>query len=900
MCAGCQTGRVFTPSKALRAFRFPISAFAKLVPMKPDRITVSLPCHSLHDFPTWLDEAEAEALLSAWTAAWHPWLIAATGDIPRWASVDLPPTDLASLGIVPAPWDDRFAAQADVVCTAGSCWVRGVTGRANIVAAAAAALAGDDPVAEPLPGGTLADDFQALGLATLLAEVLAQRMRSSSALAETGFADAAVKAAREAIAGDDEAARAALKECYGFLESTRAHYYPVDVWLLDVVLLAESTLGDSLDRELRSTVPMALVATGAMIEKLAARNPTALARLRERCSDGTIAPAGGRYDSQPLDECTPEEIVGSFERGLAAWHDTVGTTPVTYAQQTGGSSAILPQVLTSLGFTGAIWTLFDGTPLPDPGGSRIRWEGSGGGCIDGIARSPLDARSAQTILSLPERIGDAMDHDHTAVIQFAHHAGTASPWFDCLRRIGGASTVMGTFVTPPELFSRTAGAGTVVSFEPDAFPVGLPTPHPAASTADRRPDPVAARVAAAQAEARRIRAAREPLRDVLDQPPLSADAPSPRTAGQSDRSGGIFTALFSTRQRADQDLVLEHDSLRVQVHRQTGGLLSVRRPADRGNRLSQRLALRTTRPAPPPGHAWEDATERAVYSEMQADSIMRVPAASGRGEAIESRGRLLSAQGLEIGSFTQRIELVDRLPLALIDVTVRLIEPLQGPLFENHAACRFAWNENEDVDIRRSLHTQAIPSERGRFTAPWFIEIGRHDDRQQQVVILTGGLPWHLRSSPHMLDSILPLQGLIQQPTTSEGSAACRLAVGIGLARPWDVAAALLADASPTSLRAAAVQPAVPPNVRLTAGPVRHEGDRLVAAQIGLLESAGHAGEVRLEWAADVARAVPCDASGRRLDGDGSTADSVTVDGRATTLFLKRYQWRHLEVEFHR
>jgi hypothetical protein len=81
---------------------------------------------------------------------------------------------------------------------------------------------------------------------------------------------------------------------------------------------------------------------------------------------------------------------------------------------------------------------------------------------------------------------------------------------------------------------------------------------------------------------------------------------------------------------------------------------------------------------------------------------------------------------------------------------------------------------------------------------------------------------------------------------------------------------------------------------------VRHEGDRLVAARIGLLESAGHAGEVRLEWAADVARAGPCDASGRSLDGDGSTADSVTVDGRATTLFLKRYQWRHLEVEFHR
>jgi hypothetical protein len=98
----------------------------------------------------------------------------------------------------------------------------------------------------------------------------------------------------------------------------------------------------------------------------------------------------------------------------------------------------------------------------------------------------------------------------------------------------------------------------------------------------------------------------------------------------------------------------------------------------------------------------------------------------------------------------------------------------------------------------------------------------------------------------------------------------------------------------------AAVQPAVPPNVRITVGPVRYEADRLVAARIGLLESAGRAGEVRLEWAADVARVVPCDACGTSLSGDGSTADGVTVDGRAIVLFLKRYQWRHLDLEFHR
>ncbi len=853
--------------------------------MKPDRIAVFLPCHSLHDFPTWLDEAEADALLSAWTSAWHPWLIATTGAMPRWASVDLPPVDNATLGIVPTPWDDRFAAQADTVCTAGSCWVRGVTGQSEIVSAAAAALAGGQPVASPLPGGHLAEEFHALGLASLLAELLAQRMRSSSGLTDTGFADAAIRAAGAAINGDDHAARDALRECYGFLEATRAHYYPVDVWLLDLVLLADTTLGNGLDQELRSPVPAAVVATGRVIEQLAARNPVALSRMRERCAAGTLAPAGGRYDSQSLDACTPEEIVSSFERGLAVWHDTVGVVPVTYAQQTGGSSAILPQLLSTLGYTGVIWTLFDGTRLPDPSSSRLRWEGTGGGCIDGVARPPLDARSAQAILSLAERIGDAMDHDHTAVIQWAHYAGTASPWFNTLRQIGAASTALGTFVTPPEFFRRTAGSGTVVSFEPDLFPVGLP------ATAAVGNDPVGAQAAATRDEARRVMTAHESLRDALPRPSTSVVAPGAVATGRARRASWGFRALFATDRR-DDEFVLEHAMLRVAIHPQTGGLLSVRRPIDRSNRLSQRLAVRSTRPAPPPSQPWEDAAERAVYSGMQADSIERVAAAGGRGEQIVSRGRLVSGQHRLEGSFTQRVELVSGLPLALIDIDVQLTNRPQGPLFEHHAACRFAWNENDDVDVHRSLHTQSVATERGRFTAPWFIELGSPNEPDSRLSILTGGLPWHARTIPHMLDSILPHP----MPTT----APCRLAVGIGLERPWDLAAAVLADMPPLAIQTAATQPGVPANIRLTEGSVQHEAGQLVSARVGLLESAGRSGEVRLEWASEVARASVCGPGGQRLSAAGSTADGVTIDGRGIILYLRRYQWLHLEVEFRR
>lgn len=854
--------------------------------MSSDRLIVLLPCHSLHDFPTWLDEDEADGLLAAWTAAWHPELIAATGAAPRWASIDLAAPDPgAGVGIVPQPWDDRFAAQADLVAPTADRWVRGVTDREGLVEAAKRLL-GCDAVGSAADA-EIVQDFYALGLAFLLAELLAERMRSAAGLADTGFEAAAVAAARAAVAGDGAAARASLRECFGALEATRAHYYPVDVWLLDLVLLAETTLAAGLDRELAAPVPLALVATGEVVEQLAARNPAAATRIGERSRAGTLEPAGGRDDDRPFDQFTPEELVTSFDRGMALWQEHVGTKPVTFARQSGGASPLLPQLLRGLGYEGVVWPLFDGTALPHPGSGRMRWESAGGAAIDGVAAAPLDARRAQTILGLAEKLGDCMDHEHTAVLLFAHHAGTASPWFDCLRRVGSQSTVLGTFVTPAEFFRRTRGAGMDASFEPDAFPVGLP-----AETAGRPDgaDPVAERMMAARAEAVQLAASREPTRAALAAP-VSAFDSSTRAAAARGKPARRLFGLLPRGRAEDDELVLEHDWLRVQVHRRTGGLLSLRRPIDRGNRLSQRLALKTTRPAPPAGQPWESPADRAVYSAMEADSVRRVADGDGQ-DAIESRGRFLDDRRREVGTFKQTIALVPGAAVAVVDIEVRPATACAGPLFEHHAACRFAWNENDDADVRRSLHTQSVVTERARFTAPWFLEIGSDDGPREgggRVAILTGGLPWHVRSSPHMLDSILPVS------SAAGASQIARIALGIGLERPWEWALALLAG---LPLGGVVVDPfarAVSGNVRLTVAGTRHEGGRLAAVRIGLLESAGRSGEVSLEWAADVAAVRGCDPLGR----PGDAADAVAIDGRTMRLALSRYEWRHLEVEFH-
>jgi len=747
--------------------------------MHPERIVVFLPCHSLDDFPTWLDDDGADDLLAAWTAAWHPRLIATVGSMPDWASAEYPPRDAATvLGIVPDQCDRQVSEMIDAAGMAGSCWVRGVRGRKAIVEAALGELGTAAPA--PMP---LAEDFHALGLAWLLAELLARRMRSSTALAASDFADAVVAAARAATEGNEPAAREKLRECFGILDATRAQYYPVDFWILDLVLLAESSGGDRLAAELDAAVPLGFVATGRVVESLASSDPVLVERLRHRLHAGDAELIGGRDESLPLDECTLTTIRESLARGREIYERHLGRPATTFGQCTGGWSAFLPDLLVEAGFTAAVWNLFDGTPLPDPGASRIRWLGGGGGCLEGVARPPLDARSAATILSLPESIGTALDRDHTAIILFAHHAGTASQWFHDLRRIGGWSRVLGGFVTPARLIAETLGVGTPVDFAADAYPIALPAER---DTSD--PDPVGRRVAATRDEAVRL-AEREPAvqtaLEMLRRQPLSATTVTPsvrptlwgRLSGQIARDGD------------DDRLRLDNGAICLRMHPKTGGILSLRRPDDRGNRLSQQLAVRSTLPAPAVGAAWEDALERATYSTMLAETIEP----DGKGSLI-SRGRLLSATAGLLGRYTQRVWLVGREPLARIEWEIDLSETMpngfSGPVLESHSACRFAWNENDQTEIRRSLHGEPILNERTAFTAPHFLEIVPQPEAGRPVpataFIGCCGLPWHLRPQPQMIDSILFAGG------RSRGSGS--LAVGLGVARPREVALALLVD----------------------------------------------------------------------------------------------------------
>ena len=184
---------------------------------------------------------------------------------------------------------------------------------------------------------------------------------------------------------------------------------------------------------------------------------------------------------------------------------------------------------------------------------------------------------------------------------------------------------------------------------------------------------------------------------------------------------------------------------------------------------------------------------------MSADSIGDAAGPGGE-RAIESRGRLFDEKRL-FGTFRQKVWLEPGLAIARFEIAIDLASPLPvaadvAGWFDASVVSRLAWNENDDVELFRSLHAEPSPTERSVFFAQHFIEL-----RGTRCTLLTGGLPWHVRSGPHMLDTILlpsarPAVAGEQASSAAASKITRHLAIGLGLASPRETALELAGQAA--------------------------------------------------------------------------------------------------------
>ncbi len=220
------------------------------------------------------------------------------------------------------------------------------------------------------------------------------------------------------------------------------------------------------------------------------------------------------------------------------------------------------------------------------------------------------------------------------------------------------------------------------------------------------------------------------------------------------------TARKTSRVLMAEENTLRNEQFEVRLSEVTGGIAQIKTYRRGPNRLSQQLAFRFHRELTVTvGEGEQSREEKTWYTEMRMDESRVISDGPLRGE-IETRGRLVDpTNDLILARFTQLVRVWQGRPVVEIDV---LLEPERLPVgdpWSNYFAARWAWSDSAAA-LTCSVHEGAQPVTSDRFEAPHFIEIA---DAERRATIHSLGLPFHRKTGPRMLDTLLVTAGETRQ-----------------------------------------------------------------------------------------------------------------------------------------
>jgi alpha-mannosidase len=226
---------------------------------------------------------------------------------------------------------------------------------------------------------------------------------------------------------------------------------------------------------------------------------------------------------------------------------------------------------------------------------------------------------------------------------------------------------------------------------------------------------------------------------------------------ESPSSQSAHPVMMAARGEAPlaEPLILRNRHFEVTLSDRTGGIASVTWHQQRGNRLSQQSCFRYEREVTLPDDGSGEV--RKVSYALANIVSQRVVEAGVVFAAVETISELVSpVDGSRLATVIQTTS-VDRVQ-PRIQIHLRLEDiksSVKGNPWLTYYGCRFAW-DNESAVITRAVMGQAGGFRAERFESPDYIEVSDHDHR---LMIVSHGRPYHRRSGPRMLDSLLIVEG---------------------------------------------------------------------------------------------------------------------------------------------
>lgn len=420
-----------------------------------------------------VDGPTAESVIEAWRLAWHPATLCRASALPRMTGPanDPPSPEAETAYVVPSRLLDRVPSS--FLSLAEDKGVAVIVAGEDVESSRAELfrrLRGSEIPDEFESTTDLVDDFQALGVARLWLHSCTIALGHVDVVNHDDLASETFAAADRWRQGDFSSATNHLRAAFELLLRARERFYPVDCWLLDMVLVHHSIEADALRTTLADTNPKTFVGAADFLEKFAADAPDVIEKIRAAVDAGRLDIAGGPFSERPEHLLPLETVRTLYRQGDAVYRRHLDDRSVeTLFHRHFALSPSLPHMARRQGFRFGMPMAFDGGTFPVRRESKMLWASPDGTTLEALTRVPTDTDDALLPLRFPWLLGQSMRDDHVALAVWLGWPGATPAWLKTLRTIESYAPIFGRMITAGEFFGQTDRPFDTMTPDVDAY-----------------------------------------------------------------------------------------------------------------------------------------------------------------------------------------------------------------------------------------------------------------------------------------------------------------------------------------------------------------------------------------------------------------------------------------------
>jgi alpha-mannosidase len=198
--------------------------------------------------------------------------------------------------------------------------------------------------------------------------------------------------------------------------------------------------------------------------------------------------------------------------------------------------------------------------------------------------------------------------------------------------------------------------------------------------------------------------------------------------------------------------LLRNEWFEVHLNDTTGGIAQIKGYGRSPNRLSQQVNYRFSRERTVTVGEGERAEQtKTHYAEMRRKTSDVTCAGPALGEILTTGEIVDQTNGAVLAGFSQAVRVWRGRPVVEIDIELDVRQMPDAEPWHNYYAARFAWHD-ETASLTRSAMMGAQETAEERIESLHYLEIATPE---QRTTILAPGLPFHRKTGPRMIDSLL-------------------------------------------------------------------------------------------------------------------------------------------------